>query len=108
MYLKIQRNCQKKERSTSMTDVTVENNWTFELGVGDVFDIPIYVTVGFMQSDQFIQQHQNRDTFCRPSVFNAQCTFGSGNFTDAEVQCNYTNLIYFLKHTEKLILVSEI
>ena len=39
-----------------MEDVTAEKNWTFELGVGDGIDIPIYVIVGFMQRDQFNQQ----------------------------------------------------
>ena len=56
------------KRSIFMKDVTTENNWTFELGVGDGVDIPIYVVVRFMQRDQFNQQHQNNDTFHRPSV----------------------------------------
>ena len=45
-----------------MKDVTTEKNWSFELGVGDVIDIPIYITVGFMQRGQFNQQHQDNDT----------------------------------------------
>ena len=40
------------ERSSYMKDVTTENNWTFELGVGHGIDVPIYVIVGFMQRDQ--------------------------------------------------------
>ena len=51
-----------------MKGVTAENGWTFELGAGDGIDIPIYVIVGSMQRDQFDQQHQNNDTFHRPSV----------------------------------------
>ena len=46
-----------------MTDVTSENNWTFELGVGDGIDVPSYVIVGFVQRDQFNQQLQNNDAF---------------------------------------------
>ena len=46
-----------------MKVVTTEYNWTFELGVGDSIDIPIYVTVGFIQRDQLNQQHQINDTF---------------------------------------------
>ena len=65
------------ERSSYMKDVTTENKWNFELVVGDVIDIPIYVIVGFMQRDQFNQQHRNNDTFCRRSVINAQCFIGS-------------------------------
>ena len=51
------------KRSSYTKDVTTENNWTFELGVGDGIDIPIYLVVRFMQRDQFNQQHQNNDTF---------------------------------------------
>ena len=46
------------KRSSFMKDITTENNWTFERGVGKGIDIPIYIVVGFMQRDQFIQQHQ--------------------------------------------------
>ena len=77
------------KRSSYMKDVTTENNWTFELGVGDGIDIPIYLVVGFIQRDQFNQQHQNSDTFYRPSVVNAQCIFGSEKFPDAGISCNY-------------------
>ena len=41
------------KRSSDMKDVTTEKFWTFELGVGDGFDVSIYVIVGFMQRDQF-------------------------------------------------------
>ena len=33
------------KRLSYMKDVTTENNWNFELGVGDGIDIPLYVTV---------------------------------------------------------------
>ena len=72
-----------------MKEVTTKNNRTFELGVGDGSDIPIYVTVGFMQRDQFNQQHQNTDTFYRPSVVNAQCIIGSEKTPAAGVNCNW-------------------
>ena len=42
-----------------------------------------------MQRDQFIQQHQNNDTFCRPSVVNAQAIMGSVKFPYAGFICNY-------------------
>ena len=77
------------ERSSFMKDVTTEINWTFELGVGDGIDIPIYVVVGFMQRDQFNQQHQNNDTFYRPGVLNAQCTIGSEKFPGVGIICIY-------------------
>ena len=77
------------KRSSDMKDVTTENNRTLELGVGDGIDIPVYVIVGFMQGDQFNQQHQNNDTFYRRSVVNAQCTIGSEKFPDAGIKCIY-------------------
>ena len=42
-----------------------------------------------MQRDQFNQQHQNNDTFYRPSVVNAQCIIGSEKFPDAGKNFNY-------------------
>ena len=42
------------KRSSYMKNVTTENNWTFEFGVGVGLDIAIFVKVGFMQGDQFI------------------------------------------------------
>ena len=77
------------KRSSYMNDVTTENTWTCELGVGDGINQPIYVMVGFMQRDQFNQQHQNNDTFSRPSVVNAQCIIGSEKFPNAGISCNY-------------------
>ena len=76
-------------RSSRMEDVTTENNWILELGVGDGIDIPIYVIVGYMQRDQFNEQHQVFDIFHRPSVVNAQCIIGSEKFPDAGINCNF-------------------
>ena len=76
-------------RSSLMKDVTTENNWTFELGVGDGNDIPFHVVVKFMQRDQFNQQHRNNDTIYIPSVVNAQCSIGSEKYPDAGIKCNY-------------------
>ena len=42
-----------------------------------------------MQRDQFNQQHQKIDTFCKPSVVNAQGTIGSEKRPDAWKKCNY-------------------
>ena len=77
------------KRSSYMKDVTTEKIWTFELGVGNGVDIPIYVIVGFMQWDQFNQQLQNNDSFYTPSVVNAQCINGSEKLPDAGINCDY-------------------
>ena len=77
------------KRSSHMKDVITEKNWTFELGVGDGIDIPLYVIVGFMQRDQFNQQHQNNDSFYTPSVVNAHCNIGIEKIPDAGRTCGY-------------------
>ena len=77
--------------SSDMKNVITENNWIFEFGVGDGIDIQISVIVGFMQRDQFNQQHQNNDTFYRPNFVNAQSFVGKKNFPDAAMNCNYAN-----------------
>ena len=45
--------------------------------------------VGFIQRDQFNQQHQSKDTFYRPSVVNPQCFIGSEKLPDAGRNCKY-------------------
>ena len=78
------------KRSSNMKEVITETNWIFELGVENFVDIPIYVTVGFMQRHQFNQQHQNNDTFYRPSIVNAQCNISNEKFPDAGINSKYT------------------
>ena len=46
------------KRSSCMKNISTENNWTFELDVGDGIGIPFCVIVGFTQRDQFYQQYQ--------------------------------------------------
>ena len=69
--------------SSFIKDVTTEKKSIFELAVGDSIDIPIFVTVGFIHSYQLNQQHQNIDTFYRPSVVNVQWFIGSGKNPEA-------------------------
>ena len=42
-----------------------------------------------MQRDQFNPQHQNNDTFYKPSVGNAQCINSSDKFPDVGINCDY-------------------
>ena len=44
-----------------------------------------------MQKDQSNQQHQNNDTFYRPSVVKAQCIVGREKLPDAGMNCNFAN-----------------
>ena len=54
-----------------MKNLTSESIWSFELGVGNGNDVPLYIIVRFMQRDQFNRQHQNIDTLYIPSLVNA-------------------------------------
>ena len=42
--------------------------WSLVLGVQSGFDVPIYVIVAFMQTDQFNQQPQKNDSFLKEQV----------------------------------------
>ena len=77
-----------------MKEVTTENNWTSELGVGDCIDRPIYAIVRFLQRHEFNQQHQNVDTFYESTVVNAQCIIGYEKIPDAGTNCGYAIYIY--------------
>ena len=88
------------KRLSYMKDVTTEKTWSFELAVGDGIGIPIYVLVGFMQTDLFNQQHPNSDTFYRPTIVNAQCLIGSGKFTDDGINRIYANDKYSQAYAE--------
>ena len=71
-----------------MKNGNTENVWTFELGVGDGIDIPIYLIFGFMHRVQFNQQHKNYITFWRLSVVNALCIIRSEKYRDGGLNCN--------------------
>ena len=79
-------NLSYNKRSSCRKVVTTANNWSFELGVGGGFDVPIYVVGGFVQRDQFNQQHQ-KNTFYRRSTVNAKCINGSEKYPDAGKNC---------------------
>ena len=68
--------------------MTTKNISSFELRVGFSIDVPVILIVGFMQRDQFNQQHQNNDTFYRPSVVQDQIFIGSEKYQDAGISCN--------------------
>ena len=77
------------KRLSYMKDVTTENNWTFELAVGDGIDIHFFSAAGLIQRDQFSPQHQKNDTFWRPSVVISQCIIEGEKNPDAGNNCNY-------------------
>ena len=51
------------ERSVFMKEVNTQNLWSFELGTQEGVNVPIWIIVGFQQSDRQHDQNLNNDTF---------------------------------------------
>ena len=78
------------KRSLFTKDVTTGKNWTSEAGLESRVNVPIFVLVGFLQKDQFNQQHQIIDTFYTPSVVSAQRFIGIEKYQDGGIGCIHT------------------
>ena len=59
------------ERSVFMKEVNTHNLWSFELGIGQGINIPIWILVGFQERALQDNQMLNNDTFYRPPVISA-------------------------------------
>ena len=77
------------ERSVFMKEVNTQNLWTFELGTQE--GVPIWIFVGFQQSDRLNEQNLNNDTFYRPLVTSAQCIIGTEKYPDSGILLNYND-----------------
>ena len=60
------------KRSVSMKDVNSQNVWTFEVGSQAEMNVPIWIIVGFQETDRHDSQNLNNYSFCRPPVSCAQ------------------------------------
>ena len=54
------------ERSVFMKEVNTQNLWTFESGTQEGRNVPIWIIVGFRQSDRQHDQNIINDTFIDP------------------------------------------
>ena len=79
------------ERSVFMKEVNTQNLWTFELGTQEGINVPIWIFVGFQQSDRQNEQNLNNDTFYRPLVTSAQCIIGTEKYPDSSILLNYND-----------------
>ena len=77
------------ERSVFMKEVNTQSFWVFELGTHEGINVPIYIIVGFQQSDRQRDQSLNNDTLYRPPVTSAQCIIGN--------QRHLSRFSYFIK-----------
>ena len=77
------------ERSVFMKEVNKQNLWTFELGAQEGINVPIWIILGFQQSDRQHDQNLNNDTFYRPPVISAQCIIGTEKNPDSAILLTY-------------------
>ena len=82
------------ERSVFMKEVNTQNLWGFELGTQEGINVPIWIIVGFQQSDRQHDQNLNKDTFYRPPVTSAQCIIGTEKYPDSAVLLNYNDDVF--------------
>ena len=79
------------ERSVFVKEVNTQNLWSFELGTQEGVNVPIWIIVGFQQSDRLHDQNLNNDTFYRPPVTSAQCIIDTEKYPDSAILLNYND-----------------
>ena len=79
------------ERSIFMKEVNTQNLWSFEVGTQEGTNVPIWIIVGFQQSDRQNHQNLNNDTSYRPLVTSAQCIIGTEKYPDSEILLKYND-----------------
>ena len=79
------------ERTIFMKEVNTQNLWTFELGIQERINVPIWIFVAFQQNDRQNDQNLNNDTFYRPLVTSVQCIIGTEKYPDSGILLNYND-----------------
>ena len=79
------------ERSVFMKELNTQNLWTFEIGTQESINVPIWIIIGFQQSDRQDSQKMNTDTFYRPPVTSVQCIIGTEKYPDSAILLNYND-----------------
>ena len=77
------------ERSILMKEVKTQNLWNFEVGTENGSNIPIWIIVGFQQSDREHDQNRKNNTFHKPRLMSAQCIIGTERYPDSAIFLNY-------------------
>ena len=79
------------ERSVFMKEVNTQKLWAFVLGTQEGINVPIWIIVGFQQSDRQHDQNLNNDTFYKPPVISAQCIIGNEKYPDSAILLIYND-----------------
>ena len=72
-----------------MEEVSTQNLWTFELGTQEGVNIPIWIIIGFQQSDRQHEQNLNKETIFGPPVKSNQCIIRNEKYPDSAILLNY-------------------
>ena len=79
------------ERSVFMKEVNTQNFWTFELGVQENINVPIWIFVAFQQMGRQNDQNLNNDTFYRMPLTSAQYIIGTEKYPENAILLIYDN-----------------
>ena len=82
------------ERSAFMKEVNTRNLWSFEIGTQEGINVPIWIIVGFQQSDRQRDKNLKHDIFYKPLVTSAQCIVGTEKYPDSANLLNYNDDVY--------------
>ena len=82
---KTSTNLRYPERSVFMKEVKTQIFWTFELGVEEGINVPIWIYVSFQEKDRQHDQKLNNDTFYRMPVASVQCISGTEKCPDVGI-----------------------
>ena len=79
------------EKSVFMKEVNSQNFWTFELGVQEGINVPIWIYVVFQQSDRKPDQILNNDASYRMPVTSCQGIIGNSKHPDSGFLLSYND-----------------
>ena len=101
------------ERCVFMREVNTQNLWSFELGTQEGISVPIWMIVGFQQSDRQNDPNLKNDNFYRPLVTSAQCIIGTEKYPDSAILLIYNDDDYsqgygFIKQALKYLTKDDI
>ena len=88
---KIPTELRYKERYVFIKEANTENFWSFKLGTQECVNVPIWIIVGFQQSDWQPDQDLNNDTFYRPLVTSTQCIIGTEKYPHSAILLKYND-----------------
>ena len=88
---KLPTELQYVERYVFMKEVYTQKIWISESGTQEGVIVPIWIIVGFQQTDEQNSQNFNNASFYRPPVRSAQCIIGTEKNPDSVILFYYND-----------------